>query len=109
MKKGMPSGGMQQMMKQANQIQSRMKKLQEDFSKKEFHGSSGGGALKVKVNGDNFITSIEVDSDIFQSGDKEMLQDLILTATNDAIKIAKDSYSSEMDKASGGLSIPGMF
>lgn len=108
MKKGGMPGGMQQLMKQANQIQNRMKKIQEEFAQKEFEGSSGGGALKVKVNGDNFITDLTIDEDIFKSGDAEMLQDLILTATNDAIKNAKDAYSAEMDKASGGLPIPGM-
>ena len=108
MKKGMP-GGMQQLMKKANQMQTRMKKLQEEFSTREFEGSSGGGSLKVKVDGDNLIKAIEVSDDVFQSGDKEMLEELILTATNQAIKAAKDAYNQEMEAVSGGLSMPGMF
>ena len=108
MKKGF-GGGMQQLMKQANQIQNRMKKLQEELKDREFEGTAGGGGVLVKVNGDTMLTSIEIQDDVLTDGDKEMLQDLILAATNDAIKLAKDTSQKEMDKITGGFNMPGMF
>jgi DNA-binding YbaB/EbfC family protein len=106
--KGMP-GGMAQLMKQANQMQMKMKKTQEDLAKREFEGTSGGGAVKAKVNGDHFLTNLSIDPEVMKAGDVEMLQDLILTATNDAIKNAKDISQKEMEKITGGMGIPGMF
>lgn len=106
--KGMP-GGMAQLMKQANQMQMKMKKAQEELAKKEYEASSGGGAVKVKVNGDHLITSLTIDAEVMKSGDVEILQDMILSAANEAIKTAKDTSSKEMEKITGGLNIPGMF
>ena len=106
--KGLP-GGMQALMKQANQMQSRMKKLQEELALREFEGSSGGGAVTIKVNGDHMLLSVKINPDVIQAGDVEMLQDLILTATNDAVKLAKDTSQKEMEKITGGLNLPGLF
>lgn len=106
--KGLP-GGMHALMKQANQMQMRMKKVQEELATKEFEGTSGGGAVVVKVNGDNKILAVTINPEVVKAGDVEMLQDLILTATNDAIRIAKETSQKEMDKVTGGLNIPGMF
>ncbi|MEN0058738.1 MAG: YbaB/EbfC family nucleoid-associated protein [Bdellovibrio sp.] len=106
--KGMP-GGMAQLMKQANQMQMRMKKVQEDLAKQEYEASSGGGAVKVKVNGDHNILSLTIDPEVLKAGDVEILQDMIITATNEAIKTARDTSAKEMEKVTGGLNIPGMF
>lgn len=106
--KGMP-GGMAQLMKQANQMQMKMKKTQEELATKEYEAASGGGAVKVKVNGDHKIISLTVDPEVMKSGDVEMLQDLITTAVNEAMKVAKDTSAKEMEKITGGLNIPGMF
>jgi DNA-binding YbaB/EbfC family protein len=106
--KGLP-GGMAQLMKQANQMQMRMKKTQEELAKKEYEATSGGGAVKVKINGDHMITSLTIDPEVMKAGDTEMLQDMILTATNEAIKTAKDVHAKEMEKVTGGMNIPGMF
>lgn len=106
--KGMP-GGMAQLMKQANQMQMKMKKTQEELAKKEYEATSGGGAVKVKVNGDHMITSLTIDPEVLKAGDVEMLQDMILSATNEAIKVARDTSAKEMEKITGGLNIPGMF
>jgi nucleoid-associated protein EbfC len=106
--KGMP-GGMAALMKQANQMQMKMKKTQEELAKREFEGTSGGGACKVKVNGDHMMLSLTVDPEVAKSGDMEMLQDLIMSATNEAMKVAKDTTAKEMEKVTGGLNIPGMF
>lgn len=106
--KGMP-GGMAQLMKQANQMQTRMKKAQEELAKREFEATSGGGAVKVTVNGDHLITALTIDPEVMKAGDVEMLQDMILSATNEAVKTARDTTAKEMEKITGGMNIPGMF
>lgn len=102
-------GGMQALMRQANQMQSRMKKLQEELATREFEGTSGGGAVKVIATGSNLVKSVEIQNDVFTAGDKDMLQDLILTAVNEALKTAKTTSDQEMAKITGGFSVPGMF
>ena len=87
--------------------QMKMKKLQEELATREFSGTAGGGAVTVKVNGDQKVLAITINPDVVKSGDVEMLQDLVTAAVNDAIKVAKDTSSQEMSKITGGLSIPG--
>ncbi|MEK2647094.1 YbaB/EbfC family nucleoid-associated protein [Bdellovibrio sp. BCCA] len=106
--KGM-QGGMAQLMKQANQMQMKMKKAQEELAKKEYEATSGGGAVKVKVNGDHMITALTIDPEVLKAGDVEMLQDMVMSATNEAVKVAKETSAKEMEKITGGLNIPGMF
>lgn len=100
-------GGMAGLMKQANQMQMKMKKAQEELATKEFSGTAGGGAVTVKVNGENKVLAITINPDA--ASDVEMLQDLVMAAVNDAIKIAKDETAKEMSKITGGMNIPGMF
>ncbi len=107
MKKGF--GGMQQLMKQANQMQNKMKKIQEELALKEFEGTAGGGAVKVMVNGKNEVKGVTIQPDAVSPDDVEMLQDLILAATNDALKTAKEVHDAEMAKVTGGMNMPGMF
>ncbi len=102
-------GGMAQLMKQANQMQIKMKKIQEELAQRQFDGTSGGGAVKVSVSGENFVKSVTIAADVMKSGDVEMLQDLVMTATNDALKLAKDTSAKEMEKVTGGMNIPGLF
>jgi len=104
--KGM-MGGMAGLMKQANQMQMKMKKLQEELATREFSGTSGGGAVKATVNGDNKIVNITIDPEVMKAGDAEMLQDLVKSAVNDALKTAKETSNQEMSKITGGLSLPG--
>lgn len=107
--KGFGGGGMAQMMKQANQMQMKMKKLQEELALKTYEGTAGGGAVKVVANGSNVLKSIEITEEVFKSGDLEMIQDLVLVAANEALKTAKDASAAEMEKITGGLNIPGLF
>jgi DNA-binding YbaB/EbfC family protein len=104
--KGM-MGGMAGLMKQANQMQMKMKKLQEELATREFTGTSGGGAVAVKVNGDNKVLNITINPEVMKAGDAEMLQDMVVSAINDALKTAKDTSSQEMAKITGGMNIPG--
>ncbi len=105
--KGLP-GSMQALMKQANQMQLKMKKTQEELATREFEGTAGGGGVTVKVTGDNKICKVTINPDVVKSGDVEMLQDLILAATNDALKVAKETSQKEMEKITGGMNIPGL-
>lgn len=107
--KGFGGGGMQALMRQANQMQNKMKKVQEELAKREFQGTSGGGAVTVTVLGNNTLTAVAIQQDVMDAGDREMLQDLIVTAVNDALKTAKTTADEEMSKITGGVSMPGMF
>lgn len=106
--KGMP-GGMQQFIKQANQMQQRVQKLQEDLAKREYQATAGGSAIQVTVTGEYKISSISISQEVVKAGDTEMLQDLVMTAVNDAIGKAKSTSEEEMGKVTGGLSMPGLF
>jgi DNA-binding YbaB/EbfC family protein len=101
-------GGMQQLMKQANQMQAKIKKLQEELQTRTFDGTSGGGGVKVTVTGANLVSAVVINADVFSAGDAEMLQDMIVSATNEALKLAKETSDKEMSKITGGLSLPGM-
>lgn len=100
-------GGMQQLMKQANQMQNRMKKLQEEFAEKEFSATSGGGAVEVTVTGNSVVKAVKISKDVFEAGDNDMLQDMVVSATNEALKTAKDEYQKASEKITGGMNIPG--
>lgn len=102
-------GGMQQLLKQANQMQQKMKKLQEELAQKEYEGTSGGGAVKVVVKGESQILSVKLNKDVVQADDIEMLEDLIVTAANEALKTAKEASNAAMEKVSGGMNFPGLF
>jgi len=108
MKGGFP-GGMQSFMKQVQQMQLRAEKVQNELKTREFDGQAGGGAVKVKANGSYQLTSVQIDASVFKDGDAEMLQDLLLTATNDALKNAQKTTEEEMGKLTGGMKIPGLF
>lgn len=102
-------GGMANLMRQANQLQLKIKKVQEELAEREYEGTSGGGAVVVKVKGESQITSLKISEDVMKSGDVEMLQDLVLTATNDALRTARETHAAEMEKVTGGFNVPGLF
>jgi len=100
--------GMGNMMKQAQQLQSKMMKLQEELADRTVESSSGGGMIKVTANGRQQIISIQIEKEVVDPDDVEMLQDLVLAAINDALAKAQEMVSSEMGKLTGGLNIPGL-
>jgi len=100
--------GMGNMMKQAQQLQSKMMKLQEELAERTVESSSGGGMVKVTANGRQQISSIQIEKEVVDPDDVEMLQDLVMAAINDALAKAQEMVSSEMGKLTGGLNIPGM-
>jgi len=104
--KGMPNMG--QLMKQAQQIQTKMAKLQEDLGDRTVEASSGGGMVIVVANGRQEVLSIKIEHEVIDPDDAEMLQDLIMAAVNDALTKAKDMVNEEMGKLTKGMNIPGM-
>jgi DNA-binding YbaB/EbfC family protein len=104
--KGLPNMG--QIMKQAQQFQSKIAKLQEELGDQTVEASSGGGMVTVIANGRQEIVSIEIDPEVIDPNDSEMLQDLIMAAVNDALSRAKEMVNEEMGKLTKGMNIPGM-
>ncbi|AHV95055.1 YbaB/EbfC family nucleoid-associated protein [Paenibacillus sp. 7124] len=100
---------MNQMMKQVKKMQEQMLKAQEELGSKTVEGSSGGGVVTVQVNGHKKVLSIEIKPEAVDPEDVEMLQDLVLTAVNDALAKAEELASSDMGKFTGGMKIPGLF
>lgn len=101
--------GMNEMLRQAQMMQRKMAEMQEDMKTREVEASSGGGMVTVKVNGGQEMISLSIDSSVVESGDVEMLQDLVLAATNEALKKSKAMMEEEMGNITGGLKIPGLF
>ena len=101
-------GAMGDLLKQAQEMQSRMAKIQEELANKTVQGSSGGGMVQVTVNGQFNITAVQIESSVVNPNEKEMLEDLVLAAVNDGMRKARELASNEMSKLTGGLKIPGL-
>jgi len=99
---------MNSMMKQAQNLQKKMMKTQAELAKKTVEASSGGGMVKVIANGGQKIESIVFEKEVVDPEDVEMLQDLVLSAVNDALNKSQEMVSAEMGKLTGGLNIPGL-
>ena len=100
---------MNQLMKQASQMQNKMKALQKELDVKEFEVSSGGGMVTAKVNGKQELLGITINKECVDPNDVEMLEDLVLTAVSQALKESSDTVSNSMSKLTGGMNIPGLF
>ncbi|MBU5486513.1 YbaB/EbfC family nucleoid-associated protein [Clostridium sp. MSJ-11] len=111
-KGGMPNFGganINNLMKQAQKFQKQMEEMQGELQNKEFQASVGGGAVIAVANGKKEIIDIKIKPAVVDPDDVEMLEDLILSACNEALKRAEDETANEMKKLTGGLNIPGMF
>ncbi|MGN1160530.1 MAG: YbaB/EbfC family nucleoid-associated protein [Lachnospiraceae bacterium] len=100
---GMP-GNMNNLMKQAQRMQRQMEESQKELETKEFTAAAGGGAVKVTVTGKKEIVKIELTPEVVDPEDIEMLQDLIVAATNEALRQAEEENAAMMSKMTGGLS-----
>lgn len=95
-------------LKQAQQMQARMMKLQEELAAKTVEASSGGGMVTAVVNGKHELLSLKIEKDVVNPEDVDMLQDLIAAAVNEAVRKATEMAQAEMAKITGGLNIPGL-
>lgn len=100
--------GMGDMMKQAQKLQARMLKVQEELAEKTVESAVGGGMIKVVANGRQQVVSIRIEKEVVNPDDVDMLQDLMLAAVNDALAKSQEMVSSEMGKLTGGLKLPGL-
>jgi DNA-binding YbaB/EbfC family protein len=104
-----PFGNIGNIMKQAQAMQEQLAKIQEEAAQKTAEGTAGGGMVTVTANGAMQVVGVRIDPEVVKSGDTEMLQDLILAATNEALRKARDLMSEQMKSVTGGLQIPGLF
>ena len=102
---GMPMGGMNQMqmMKQAQKMQRQMEENQKALEEKEFTATAGGGAVEVTISGKKEVTKVKISEDAVDPDDVEMLEDLIMAATNEALRKVEDEAAKAMGKLAGGL------
>ena len=103
-------GGMGKILKQVQKAQVQMAKMQEQLGEKTVQSSSGGGAVRAEVNGHKELLSLQIDPEVLSEENREMLEDLILAAVNEALKKVDEMINAEMQKLTGGLNLPpGMF
>ena len=102
-------GNMQGMMKQMQKMQKQMVKAQEELNEKRIEGTAGGGMVTVIITGDKKIVDVQIKPEAVDPDDIEMLQDLVLAATNDALKKVEDLTNNTMGQFTKGMNLPGMF
>lgn len=102
-------GGMGNLFKQAQQMQQKMAKLQEELGQRTVEASVGGGMVSVKVNGKNEVLSLKIEQQVVDPDDVEMLEDLVLAGVNEALRKSQEMISEEMSQLTGGMKIPGLF
>jgi DNA-binding YbaB/EbfC family protein len=101
--------GLGNILKQAQQMHAKISQLQEEMAGKSVEASSGGGMVKIVMNGRQEILSVTIDPEVVNRDETEMLQDLIAAAVNEAIRKSHEMMEEEMKKITGGLSIPGLY
>ena len=99
---------MNDLLRQANLMQNKVSKLQQEMAERSVEASAGGGMVKVEVTGRQELKSITIDPKALEGGDVEMLQDLILAAINEGVRISRANMEREVAKITGGLHLPGI-
>lgn len=105
---GMP-GNMANLMKQAQKMQRQMEEQAKEMETKEFTATAGGGAVEVTVTGKRVVTKVKLDEEVVDPDDIEMLEDLIVAATNEALRKVDEASNNAMSKLTGGMGMGGMF
>jgi DNA-binding YbaB/EbfC family protein len=100
---------MNNLMKQAQQMQAKLAMLQNELAEREVEASAGGGLVKVKVNGKQQLISVSINKDCVDPNDVATLEELVFTAVNQAMKQSQDMVQQAMSKVTGGMNIPGLF
>lgn len=102
-------GNMSNMIKQAQKMQEEMMKAQEELNEQEFEASVGGGAVSVKANGRKELLEIKISPEAVDPEDVEMLEDMLVSAVNEALRKADEAAANNLKGLTGGLNIPGLF
>ncbi|MHB9144045.1 MAG: YbaB/EbfC family nucleoid-associated protein [Symbiobacteriia bacterium] len=105
----MNPGNINKMMKQVQQMQANMQKLQEELAERTVEATAGGGMVTAVVSGRQEVKSITIKPEAVDPEDVEMLQDLILAAVNEGLRKASEMSATEMSKLTGGMKVPGLF
>lgn len=100
---------MNDILRQAQVMQNKLAKMQQEMASKTYEASSGGGMVKAVVSGKQELLKLQIEPQALEGGDVEMLQDLVMAAVNEALRIARETMEREMTAISGGIKIPGMF
>lgn len=100
---------MNNLMKQAQQMQAKLAMLQNELAEREVEASAGGGMVKVKVNGKQELLSISINKECVDPNDVATLEELVFTAVNQAMKQSQQMVQQAMSKVTGGMNIPGLF
>ena len=106
---GFGGGNMNNLMKQAQAMQKKMQDMQKEIENSEFEASAGGGAVTVRVSGKKEILGINIKKEVVDPDDVEMLEDLVLSAVNEALRKADEETENKMGKLTGGMNIQGLF
>lgn len=101
--------GISGLLKQAQQLQSKMQALQEELARRTVTAQAGGGMVEATVNGRQELLSLRIDPEVVSPEEVDLLQDLILAAVNEALNRSREMVAQEMSKLTGGLGLPGMF
>ncbi len=101
-------GNIASLIKQAQQISGRIQDMNEDLRRRHVTGSAGGGMIEVDANGLQEITACRIDPQLVEQGDKELLEDLVVAATNQALTKSRELQAEAMREAAGGLELPGL-
>lgn len=104
-----PFGNMANIVKQAQAMQAQMAKLQEEAATKTVTGTAGGGMVTVTANGAMEIVKVVIDPEAVKSGDADMLQDVVMAASNEALRKAREMMAAQMKAVTGGMNVPGLF
>ncbi len=99
---------MNNLVKQAQQMQEKMQKMQEEMAHKTVEASVGGGMVTVTTNGRSEVISVKIEPSAIDPDDVEMLEDLVLAGVNEALRKAQEMMANEMSKLTGGIKIPGL-
>ncbi len=105
----MGGGNMQQLMRQAQKMQQDMARVQAELEEKEVTASAGGGAVTVVVTGKKVLKSITIKPEAVDPEDVEMLQDMVLAAVNEGLRMAGDMAEADLARVTGGMGMPGLF
>ncbi|MBQ6932628.1 MAG: YbaB/EbfC family nucleoid-associated protein [Clostridia bacterium] len=106
---GAAGGGQQAMLQKLQDMQAEMQRTQEEVEATDYVASAGGGAVEATVTGAKVLKDIKIDPEVVDPEDVEMLQDMVIAAVNEALRKAEDAMMQGMEKAKGGLNIPGLF
>ncbi|WP_374693374.1 YbaB/EbfC family nucleoid-associated protein [Acidithiobacillus sp. AMEEHan] len=104
----MMKGGLGNIMKQAQQMQERLQQVQEELAHVEVQGHAGGNLVEVTMTCRNDVRRVRIDASLLEDGDKEMLEDLVAAAVNDALRNAEKTSAERLSTVTGGMNIPGL-